>query len=150
MSRSGYTDGYDDGGWSLIMYRGAVRSAIRGARGQAFLKELVATLDAMPEKRLIAESFKVQNGAVCALGAVGAARGLDMSVHNSPHDDYDGGEGAENAAAQLGIATAMAREIVWENDDGGLPDETPEERWMRIRKWAVNLILPDDYVRVLR
>lgn len=35
MSRSGYTDDCD--GWQLIMYRGAVASAIRGARGQRLL-----------------------------------------------------------------------------------------------------------------
>ncbi|KGC50992.1 hypothetical protein DO66_5867 [Burkholderia pseudomallei] len=36
MSRSGYSD--DCGGWSLIRWRGAVNSAIKGARGQKFLR----------------------------------------------------------------------------------------------------------------
>ena len=45
MSRSGYTDDYDDGyEWANIRWRGAVKSAIRGKRGQATLK---AILDAM-------------------------------------------------------------------------------------------------------
>ena len=34
MSRSGYTDECD--GWELVRWRGAVNSAIRGKRGQAF------------------------------------------------------------------------------------------------------------------
>jgi len=47
MSRSGYSDDCDDQ-WSLICWRGAVKSAIRGKRGQAFLKEMLAALDALP------------------------------------------------------------------------------------------------------
>ncbi|ENQ7660184.1 hypothetical protein ACEQOL_006537 [Pseudomonas aeruginosa] len=38
MSRSGYCDDLDN--WSLICWRGAVSSAIKGKRGQAFLIEL--------------------------------------------------------------------------------------------------------------
>jgi len=155
MSRSGYTDDFGcDAEWQLIMYRGAVKSAMRGARGQAFLKELLAALDAMPEKRLIAKSFEVEDGAVCALGAVGAKRGLDMTKHNTADEDgYDQGDGAESAAGELGIATAMAREIIWINDEGGPSyhgKETPEERWARVRAWVAKKILPDDYVRVIR
>lgn len=52
MSRSGYADWCDDN-WAMIRWRGAVASAVRGKRGQAFLRELATTLDAMPEKRLI-------------------------------------------------------------------------------------------------
>jgi hypothetical protein len=149
MSRSGYSDCYDLDHWSLIMYRGAVSRALSGARGQAFLKELIATLDAMPEKRLIAEAFKVEDGAACALGAVGLKRGTDLSDLNVDPMDDDG-DGAVVAAKRLGIAAAMAREIVWINDEGGRHDETPEQRWQRVRKWAASELLPDDYVRVLR
>src|ERR1700722_1111238 len=76
MSRSGYNDDCEQ--WALICWRGAVNSAIKGARGQAFLAELIAALDALPEKRLIATELE-QEGAVCAIGAVGRARGVDMS-----------------------------------------------------------------------
>lgn len=54
MSRSGYIDDYDDDNGSLAMYRGQVASAMRGKRGQAFLRGLLSALDEMPEKRLIA------------------------------------------------------------------------------------------------
>src|SRR6185295_11408998 len=76
LSRSGYSD--DGERWDLIRYRGAVASAIRGARGQTFLKEILAALDAMPEKKLIANELE-EDGQVCALGALGKARGLDMA-----------------------------------------------------------------------
>lgn len=48
MSRSEYSENLDS--WSLIRWRGQVVSAIRGKRGQAFLRELVDALEAMPEK----------------------------------------------------------------------------------------------------
>jgi hypothetical protein len=46
MSRSGYDESCDDN-WGLICWRGAVASALRGRRGQAFLRELVDALDAV-------------------------------------------------------------------------------------------------------
>jgi hypothetical protein len=45
MSRSGYSD--DCSGRELVLWRGAVASALRGRRGQAFLRELVDALDAV-------------------------------------------------------------------------------------------------------
>lgn len=65
MSRSGYTEDCD--GWQLIMWRGAVASALRGKRGQAFLKEMLAAFDALPEKKLTQNTLE-KDGAVCALG----------------------------------------------------------------------------------
>lgn len=50
MSRSGYSDDYDFDNWQLIRWRGAVNSAINGRRGQAFLKELLTAIEALPEK----------------------------------------------------------------------------------------------------
>src|SRR4051812_48467094 len=89
MSRSGYCDDIDDQ-WAHIRWRGVVASSIRGKRGQAFLREMLAALDAMPEKRLIAHELAVplkcrcswcqrQGASVCAIGAVGRARGVDMA-----------------------------------------------------------------------
>jgi hypothetical protein len=134
MSRSGYSDDNDDN-WSLICWRGAVNSALRGKRGQAFLTELATALDAMPVKRLVTEQLQA-DGDFCTLGVVGQSRGLDMTVID-PDD-------AEAVADRFGIASAMAREIVWENDDHpgvydpqqGWRRETPEERWTRMRKWV--------------
>jgi hypothetical protein len=44
--------------WSHIRWRGAVASAIRGGRGQAFLREMLAAMDAMPVKRLVANELR--------------------------------------------------------------------------------------------
>jgi hypothetical protein len=135
MSRSGYSDDYDDyDQWQQIMWRGAVASAIRGKRGQAFLREMLAALDALPEQKLIAHNLEV-NGAVCAIGAVGMARGVDMSKIDP--EDYN------TVAGKFGIASAMAQEIVYMNDDWYF-SETPEERFFRMRKWVEKQIVAND------
>jgi hypothetical protein len=133
VSRSGYSDDYgDDDPWALVMWRGAVNSAIRGKRGQAFLREMVAALDAMPVKELAADSLRYEDGSVCALGAVAVARGVDVE----PLDPYD----MVTVAATFGLAPAMAREIVYENDEGVWRTETPAGRWQRMRNWAESLL----------
>lgn len=131
MSRSGYSSD-DCEQWSLIMYRGAVTSAIHGARGQAFLKEMLAALDALPERKLIADELITGDGAVCAIGAVGKARGVDMSGIDL--------EEPSSAASVFGIATALAAEIVYMNDEGSWKKETPEARYSRMRQWVASQI----------
>lgn len=131
MSRSGYDDDYgSDNPWGLIRYRGAVASAFRGKRGRAFLREMLVALDSLPERKLIADDL-VRSGGVCAIGAVGIARGVDMNF--DPED-------AETVAARFDIATAMAREIVYMNDEYGPYKETPEQRFHRIRQWVVRQV----------
>ncbi|HET8789956.1 MAG TPA: hypothetical protein VFM75_02010 [Modicisalibacter sp.] len=125
MSRSGYVDGLDN--WTLICWRGAVASSLRGKRGQRLLNELADAMDAMPEKRLIANDLEA-GGDVCALGAVGRVRGLDMQEID-PED-------SERVSEVFDIADALAKEIVFENDEGTFHDETPEQRWSRMRKWV--------------
>ncbi|SDS19438.1 hypothetical protein SAMN05216421_1076 [Halopseudomonas xinjiangensis] len=137
MSRSGYCD--DSGGWDLIRWRGAVNSAIRGKRGQQFLRELLEQMDAMESKRLVEGALEA-DGEFCTLGVVAAGRGLKA---NDPED-------AEEAANLLGIANALAREIVYENDECGMyrrnpttgsyEQETPEQRWVRMRAWVAKQI----------
>jgi hypothetical protein len=131
MSRSGYNDDCEQ--WDLIRWRGAVASAIRGKRGQDMLKEMLAALDALPEKRLISEELQDEydSNCVCALGALGRARGVDMT--NIDPDDR------ETVAAEFDIAHALACEIMWENDEGGWR-ETPESRYFRMRKWIESKI----------
>jgi hypothetical protein len=83
-------------------------------------------LDAMPEKRLIARELE-SNGEVCALGAVGRARGIDMAGID-PED-------SERVAATFDIAEPLAREIAYENDED-YRQPTPEERWQYMRAWV--------------
>lgn len=134
MSRSGYTDVCVDD-WTRIRWRGAVKSAIRGRRGQAFLRELLSTLDAMPNKRLIAGLLETPGGEVCALGAVGRRRGTCLSGIE-PED-------AERVATVFGIAPALVREIVHANDKGSLWEETSEDRHRRMVSWIKGKLCVD-------
>ena len=140
MSRANYSDCLDS--TELNLWRGAVESAIRGKRGQAILREMLAAFDAMPVKELIAHDLERADGAVCALGCVGKKRGLDMS-RLDPED-------SENIAKAFGISDALTREIEFENDEHRKWDgygersreETPSERWTRMRAWVAAQIKP--------
>ncbi len=127
MSRSGYNDNIDE--WALIRWRGQVASATRGKRGQKLLSDLLAALDAMPEKVLIANELE-EDGGVCALGALGRERGIDMAKLDP--------EEPEQVAAAFDIAPPLAQEIVYMNDDWH--NETPEHRWKRMREWIASQI----------
>lgn len=145
MSRSGYSDDWFDN-WSQIRWRGAVASAMNGKRGQAFLREMRDALDALPVKRLVVEALVDvdrislshwglhEYESVCALGAVGKARGVDM--HDIDPEDYG------RVATTFGIAEAMTQEIVYTNDEHWTynENETPEMRFVRVRKWVVGMI----------
>ncbi len=158
MSRSGYTDDFgDEDPLAMGRYRQAVKRAIEGKRGQAMLRELLAALDAMPEKWLAAESLVTADGAFCTLGVLGKTRGIDIATLDP--DDPD------QVAKAFGIAESMAREIVYENDEGvddyewvemvGPPrrhyshprvrvdvDRVGEKRWKHMRKWVVEHLTP--------
>ena len=134
MSRSGYSDDYD-GDHPIALYRQAVRRATMGYRGQHLLRRLRMALDAMPEKRLIDGAIKDKAGNVCALGAVDAT---------APAYDEDDDQHAEKLGKHFGIATALAAEIVFMNDEAEWRPETPEERWTRMRKWVDEQIRVDD------
>lgn len=137
MSRSGYVDDGSSGEWAMICYRGAVKSALRGKRGQAFLKELLADLDAMPEKRLISNNFQ-SDGEMCTLGVIAKARNVDLS--DITEDKYEWDVGLV-AAKRLNIAEAMAREIMFMNDEWAYNPESPEKRFNRMRNWVLESII---------
>ena len=142
MSRSGYRDDYDHG--ALNLWRANVDRAIGGKRGQSFLREMAAALDAMPVKELVADEVVRDSAHVCAMGAVALARKLDVSKV----DPEDPGTVADT----FGIARALACEIAYENDENvplyapgppgpagertRLTPETPAQRWQRMRKWV--------------
>jgi hypothetical protein len=134
MSRSGYTEDMEDN-WALIRWRGAVMSAIRGKRGQEFLGKMLAALDAMPEKRLIARELE-NDGEVCALGSVGRAQGVDMSKIDP--EDYG------QVAAAFNIPESLAREIEYVNDEWETYRATPEKRFETVRKWVASQLAPSN------
>lgn len=124
MSRCGYSDDLD--ALDLGRWRGQVTSAIRGKRGQKFFADLVAALDAMPEKRLIRGELEDNEG-VCALGAIGKARGVNLDHIDT--EDYD------RLGEVFDIAHQLAQETMYINDEWGRRG-TPEERWSLVREWA--------------
>jgi len=132
-----------DDQWSFIRWRGAVKSAIRGKRGQSFLREMIEAMDALPERKLVAN--ELQSGdQVCAIGAVGKSRGIDMGQIDP--EDY------ATVAALFGISDALAQEIVfmndeawiWSTDERGIQKDaqgksirlTPEQRFEKMRSWV--------------
>lgn len=121
MSRSGLND-YDDDYDPLAIgrWQAAVNSSLRGKRGQAFLRELLAALDAMPDKRLIANAA-TKDGCMCTLAVVAAKRGHDLQELDSDMEMWEW----DRIAAQLGISQAMAREVMWQNDE-----HTAEFEWI--------------------
>lgn len=98
------------------------------------LRELAAALDAMPNKRLIADELE-SSGEVCALGCLGRAKGLDMADLN-PHEPTQ-------VSRAFGIAPALAQEIVYRNDECGSRQTTPEQRWSMVRRWVSEQILEE-------
>lgn len=145
MSRSGYTDDYgDDDPLALGRYRQAVKRAIEGKRGQAFLRELAAAMDAMPVKELIAHELVDADGACCTIGVVCKARGIvltDGYVRTIDEDCPD------EVGALVGIAASMAAEIEFVNDECGPMwngergvGEAPAERWQRMRRWVAGKV----------
>lgn len=129
MGRARYSDDMDNG-WELIKWRGQVASAMRGKRGQAFLKELLDALDAMPEKKLIAGDL-IREGEVCAIGSLGLKRGIDMQ-------DLDP-EDPDSVAYAFDITHQLVREIEYMNDEMHYKDDA--ERWQRMRKWVAAQIV---------
>lgn len=130
MSRSGYSD--DCAGWDLIRYRGQVASATKGKRGQQFFRDLVAALDGMPDKALVAGDLETPRGEVCALGALGRVRGLDLQTVD-PED-------TKGVGTMFNIAHQLAAEVVYMNDEI-LWGEDPKHRWRRMRDWAASQIV---------
>ena len=138
MSRSGYSDDCEN----LGLWRGAVAKAINGKRGQAFLKEALAALDAMPVKELVSNELEAE-GQFCTLGVVGRARKLDLSKI----DTYDYGQ----LSGTFNIAQCLAQEIMYINDESVGEFEwvysefgphtrqrinnASKKRWQAVRDW---------------
>lgn len=131
MSRSGYSDDCD----YLDLYRATVDRSLAGKRGQFFLRELAGAMDAMSEKRLIENELISEQGEMCTIGVICKKREIDVSR-------IDVGD-PERVGKLVNISRSMAAEIEYENDESGPTNETPEQRWVRMRKWVDdNLIEP--------
>lgn len=139
-------------------YWQAQRNALRGKRGQAFLRELLTTLDAMPDKRL-ARGVLYHEGAACALGQVitrrisegqpvaGIASLEELQLKAGEDDEDEARERTEEIGVGLGIPLALVRLVAWENDEagwgywrrdgaGGAVEDEDQMRWRQVREWA--------------
>lgn len=114
----------------LALYRGRVERALRSKRGQAFLREMIAAFDALPEKRIIASQLIGNGGECCSIGAVCKARGTDVTLVDC--------ENPKAVAFAVGVAESMAAEIEFMNDEWCGRHESPADRWARMRAWAVD------------
>jgi len=161
MSRSGYDYDGDCESNYYLLYPSIVRRATNGKRGQSFFKALRDALEALPEKRLVPDELQTEDGAVCALGALGRARGVELSKLDP--EDVDG------VAKTFGVAATLVREVTHANDDEfkhygkriplyGPPTEhmswfnteprlyipeTPEERYERVLGWVRSQIIAE-------
>lgn len=144
-----------------------VRRCIAGRAGQAFMWELYLALEALPVRRLIQHALEA-DGSYCSLGAVARYRGMEIPAELrgsvEEEEEYELEEKYAAMGGLFGIKDMLAREVMWRNDDDddvhyaegppkatrhypngpwckhGEPrrEETPEERWQRIRSWVVS------------
>ncbi|MCC6650645.1 MAG: hypothetical protein IT348_05810 [Candidatus Eisenbacteria bacterium] len=173
MSRSSYSDDYDDFPGQSGLFRANVRRSIRSARGQARLRELRDALLAMPVKELNADVFvegEASNPAVCALGqwALTKAGGDVEAAQEMAGVDPECDESTAEALAVHGWPKLVVLETICENDDarprvievhgpsirpwdygyrwGGVRyvvPETPAERYARMLAWVEERIAAD-------
>jgi hypothetical protein len=127
VSRHGYSSDCENVG----MWRGVIASAVRGKRGQAFFRALVAALDAMPDKRLVRGELEDKEGSVCALGCLAKTKGATLD----PEDTYEW----DKLGEVFDIAPQLAQETMYINDEWGRYG-TPEDRWAMVREWAAKKI----------
>ena len=118
-----------------------LRRTMLSARGQAFLRELLEALDTLPQKRLIPGALQ-QGREVCAIGAVGLKRCMDLTALDSNEQD--------EIAHAFGVSSMMVQEIAYWNDQGmeacvlgitdggGFKENTPEDRFGFVRAWVVS------------
>lgn len=95
------------------------------------LRDLLAALDAMPNKRLIDGELELR-GEVCALGALGRAKGLPIEkVDPEEH---------ERLGEMFNVAPCLIREVEYLNDEANIGPETPEQRWLRVRGHVTKML----------
>lgn len=137
MSRVHSNDNYHE----VLLWRANLRRQLAGRRGQQLLRELLAAIDALPEKKLGTQLY--DGDQVCSFGAVALQRRVaageepqavlaDLQSHN---DEADDGLMPDWAEWYLQIPPHMAWEIPFVNDNEYGDLETPEQRWIRVRAW---------------
>jgi hypothetical protein len=118
--------------------QGWLRSAIRGQRGQRFLRDLVAALDALPAPELSSGSLEdPETGCCCAFGAVRRFRGPEnvrLCFHPEEEDMTP-----DSLAEPFGVPETLAWAVVQANEEmsSGNTERDRRRRWAEVRAWAV-------------
>lgn len=136
------------------LFQANVDRALKGKKGQTFLREIESALLAMPEKKLIGSAV-CEGGQVCLLGAVAVERAVkngksradalaELEKEAKEHGQYEpegvnwdeaDDETLEYLRSLLGIKQfPLAWTFVHENDECHV--RTPEERYERMLKWV--------------
>lgn len=136
------------------LWRGNLHRQIRSKRGQAFLKELLAAIEVLPDKRLASGVIAKPDGPVCSLGAMALARRiasgedprlvldeLSSIIVDDSDERWKGEEIEEWAKQELACPSHLAWEIPFVNDYGSFHSETPESRYERMVAWTRAKIL---------
>ena len=138
MSRLYQDDYYDFEPWMEGQQAGALKSAIRGQRGQRLLRDLVAGLDALHTPELSAGALEDEaTGCCCGFGAVRRYRGaaaVPLRFHPM-EEDLD----PPHFAEPFDVAPALARAVVAVNEEwsNSNKEAARRQRWERVRVWAV-------------
>lgn len=117
---------------------GWIRSAIRGKRGQSFLRELVTALDALPSPELSCGALEdLATGCCCAFGAVRRLRGpesVKLWFHPEEEDTSP-----DDLAKPFGVSLTLAWAVVQANEDmnESNTEQGRRRRWADVRAWAM-------------
>lgn len=143
MSR--FDEGYDEDFQNqAALYQANTRRALKGRKGQAFLKEMEEALVALPMKKLI-EGRICEAGQVCAMGAFALKRRRDAGADIKAALDWleaeDPGEGDATETAlfskkHFGVMECLSFEMAWVNDDDNGVKQADEDRYERVLKWV--------------
>ncbi len=132
--RISFSDDEDFPG-QVDLWQGNCERSLRGKKGQRELRELHAALLALPGKRLIHGALEDESGGVCAIGAYGKRKGVDLSRFDVDTD-----------TDQVGIAGGMPPLVAWKvvemNDVEFGRHVTPEQRYLKLLAWVESKLLP--------
>lgn len=130
-----------------LMWQWNLEQHLKGAKGQAVLRELREALLELPERRLIRGRLADEDGCVCVVGALAVHRGFDIQllaekIKPDPRwgdiDEYDSELATQALGHELGLKDVMAMALAAHNDDAwSAPiNETLEQRFERVLAWV--------------
>ena len=132
MSRITYTEEEAFAGQVALWQANCARS-LRGKKGQAELFALREALLALPVKRLLRDELYNDAGEVCAIGAYGKYKGVDIFKYDPEDTCHD----------DIGVEGGMPRLVAWkvvEMNDEEFDRVSPEQRYEKMLSWVESLL----------